>query len=551
VNPRVRYDPNRKRGQRSGGCLAGIFWMAVLAALAAGVLLFNSRPAAPAGAATAGNSSLQAIITVTPGPTATATPSATTPPDSSGAQPDPLATEAPLPTSTLLPPPSPSPTALSSGAGPAPTQYYITQSGDTMVALAARFGVNPADIVVPPPNTLRGTTTLAHGQLLAIPHVLDEVGPDLKLIPDSELVFSGAAAGFDAHEFAVQQGGFLAGYRGTVDDRTRPGGEVVLAAARNHSINPRLLMALLEYHSGWVSNPHPAGDALNFPYGFVHPYLRNLNAQLTWVTSRLAVGYYGWRAGTLTELQFPDGSRLRINPSLNAGTVALQYLFAQTRNRPEWDRAVSETGFGATYFEMFGDPFARALDPLLPADLTQVPLSLPFAPGQTWYYTGGPHGAWETGGAQAALDFAPPSAVSGCAESNAWVTAVAPGLVIRSSKGVVVLDLDGDGHETTGWNILYLHIATEGRVPEGTYVERGDRIGHPSCEGGQSTGTHVHIARKYNGEWILADGVIPFNLSGWVAAQGKGEYYGTLTRDGVTVEACTCTAVWTAITADR
>ncbi len=68
------------------------------------------------------------------------------------------------------------------------------------------------------------------------------------------------------------------------------------------------------------------------------------------------------------------------------------------------------------------------------------------------------------------------------------------------------MDLDGDGNEETGWVIVYLHIATEGRVPVGTWLAQGDKIGHPSCEGGKSTGSHLHIVRKYNGEWVPADG---------------------------------------------
>ncbi|MCA1954005.1 MAG: hypothetical protein LDL12_02540, partial [Anaerolinea sp.] len=59
----------------------------------------------------------------------------------------------------------------------------------------------------------------------------------------------------------------------------------------------------------------------------------------------------------------------------------------------------------------------------------------------------------------------------------------------------------------------------------------------PSCEGGQATGTHVHIARKYNGEWVLADGPLAFNLDGWVAHNGEAAYLGTLTRYGAVVTA--------------
>jgi hypothetical protein len=55
-----------------------------------------------------------------------------------------------------------------------------------------------------------------------------------------------------------------------------------------------------------------------------------------------------------------------------------------------------------------------------------------------------------------------------------------------------------------------------------------------------ATGTHFHIARKYNGEWILADGPLPFVLGGWQAHAGPNNYEGTLTKDGQTITACTC-----------
>jgi hypothetical protein len=100
---------------------------------------------------------------------------------------------------------------------------------------------------------------------------------------------------------------------------------------------------------------------------------------------------------------------------------------------------------------------------------------------------------------------------------------------------VVVLDLDGDGHEQTGWDLLYLHVATKDRVPLGVWLDAGDLIGHPSCEGGIATGTHLHFARKYNGEWVLADGPLPFTLSGWVAHAGAKPYEGTLTKGDKTV----------------
>jgi hypothetical protein len=94
------------------------------------------------------------------------------------------------------------------------------------------------------------------------------------------------------------------------------------------------------------------------------------------------------------------------------------------------------------------------------------------------------------------------------------------------------LDLDGDGHEGTGWSLFHLHIDDDGMVPVGSVVAAGDPLGHPSCEGGRATGTHVHIARKYNGEWIIADGPIPFVLSGWTVVAGEKPYQGKMVKEG-------------------
>ena len=40
------------------------------------------------------------------------------------------------------------------------------------------------------------------------------------------------------------------------------------------------------------------------------------------------------------------------------------------------------------------------------------------------------------------------------------------------------------------------------------------------------------MARKYNGEWMTADGPIPFVLSGWTVHNGARAYKGSLTKPG-------------------
>jgi murein DD-endopeptidase MepM/ murein hydrolase activator NlpD len=323
-------------------------------------------------------------------------------------------------------------------------------------------------------------------------------------MPDSEVVFSATSLDFDTDAYAAQMGGHLNTYRDyLMSTGTITGAAAVDKIAIENSINPRLL-ALIEYESQWVTGEPVNLAKEEYPLGNVNYYYKGLFRQMMWAVQVLADGYYGWRSGGLTELTFADGRTVRLNPELNAGTVAMQYYFADrySDDYERWAQSIDPNiGFPALYQQMFGDPWQRsaAVEPLFPAGMPNLRMALPFIPGQVWAFTGGPHSAWELQGAQAALDFAPSADATGCIESPQWIVAPAPGLVTRSDNGVVVLDLDGDGHEQTGWVILFLHVATQGRVQQGKFLSQDDLIGRPSCEGGIATGTHLHMARKYNG----------------------------------------------------
>lgn len=418
----------------------------------------------------------------------------------------------------------------------APILYYA-QAADTLPVVAVRFGVSAFEITSP--EEIPETSFIDPGQLLIIPRKLTNTTSNQHLIPDSEVVFSPSAVSFDAEEFAQEAGGYLKTFREWhKSTRMQSGASIIMRVATENSINPRLLMALLEYHSHWVyGQPGSLGQA-EYPLGYIEPMARGLYNQLVWTGNQLSIGYYAYREGRLTEIRFSDGVTARLAPDLNAGTAALQYYFAQLYDSRQWvDSLDAELGFPSLFTTMFGPPMDRAkmVEPLFPPGITQPPLILPFARNWTWSFTGGPHGAWEQEGAYAALDFAPGSTQSGCVESEAWVLAPAAGLVVRTGPGLVVIDLDGDGHEQTGWVLIILHVATEDRIPLGSWVAVGDKLGHPSCEGGFATGTHIHIARKYNGEWVPADGPLPFNLGGWIAHYSGLPYKGTLTRDSITI----------------
>ncbi|MGD8458624.1 MAG: LysM peptidoglycan-binding domain-containing M23 family metallopeptidase [Anaerolineales bacterium] len=415
---------------------------------------------------------------------------------------------------------------------------YTIQSNDTLNEIARDYGVSPEAIVIE--NNLPDPNILSIGQVLVIPPPTPGVpGPAFKIIPDSELVYGPYSADFDLQAFIEGKNGYLSTYQEEVNEEMMSSVEIIELASRNYSVNPRLLLAIVEYQSGWVTQPE-AQITNTYAIGLEDPARPSLYRQLTWTADNLNRGYYRWRVNALGSFLTTNGLYIPASPEINAGTAGVQFLLAQLLDEPVWRVAVSEQGLFSTFYRLFGNPFDWAYEPLIPDDLNQPMMQLPFEDGVVWTFTGGPHGGYDNGSAWAAIDFAPPKEKLGCTLSDEWVVAMADGVIIRSENGIVVQDLDGDGTEGTGWSILYLHIESREKVEVGTYVQAGDRIGHPSCEGGYSTGTHVHIARRYNGEWIPADQDIPFVLDGWVSGGDGILYEGTLTKGEMTIEPCQC-----------
>lgn len=443
-------------------------------------------------------------------------------------------TPASSPTPTLEPLPIPAPES-------GPFSYHTIAEGQTLGYISLLYQTDIEQLVKM--NNLSGPSALLQiGQVLRVPVQTDVIAPAATLLPDSEVVYSPAYVDFDIAGFVNRQGGYLSTYREFVENEELTGAQIVERVSEQFSVGPRLLLALLEHYGGWVTNPTPTQEQLSQPLGPRNPRGGSLYLALGFTANRINAGYYSYKRDGFWIYHLADRRQAISAQGVNAGTVGTQNILAIHSDFETWQQALGPNGFMATYRQLFDDPSAYAYFPVVPANLVQPPLSLPWAQGQGFYITSGPHGAYADGSAWAAIDFGPPDVLGNCFYSAVPSTAAAPGVVVTARQGEVQIDLDGDGHIETGWVLQYLHVALDVNNPVrvGQWVEQGDIIGYASCEGGLANSSHLHFARRYNGEWLEAGGPIPMNLSGWVAQPNLTPYEGAMAKGPQLKTACEC-----------
>jgi hypothetical protein len=160
--------------------------------------------------------------------------------------------------------------------------------------------------------------------------------------------FSPSAIGFDIQAFAEEQGGIATNTELTRG--TTRASDIVMEPALGHSINPRLLLTLVEFESGWSPECRKRMRRIVR----VDQDRSRGSTQTGLLIRQLSQGYYGWRAGTLDTITFLDGSSLRLSPILNAGTVGVMYALAQYHDRASWEAALYGSGNCRNPSELFG-----------------------------------------------------------------------------------------------------------------------------------------------------------------------------------------------------
>ncbi|MBI3161934.1 MAG: LysM peptidoglycan-binding domain-containing protein [Chloroflexi bacterium] len=205
---------------------------------------------------------------------------------------------------------------------------YTAQSGDTLPALAARFNTTVEEILEANPFIPPEATTMPPGMPMKIPiYFLALWANPFQILPDHAFVNSPTAIGFNTSAFVESQPGWLKDYRVYASNEWRSGAEVVDFVAMNYSLNPRLLLAILEYQGGALTQPEP--PVKKNLLGFTRRYWESPYLQLVIAANTLNNGYYNWRLGNLIEFEDTNKILIRPDPWQNAASVSIQYYFSR------------------------------------------------------------------------------------------------------------------------------------------------------------------------------------------------------------------------------
>ncbi|MFQ5921540.1 MAG: dockerin type I domain-containing protein [Anaerolineales bacterium] len=348
---------------------------------------------------------------------------------------------------------------------------------------------------------------------------------DTSLVSDGQFVWGPNVGEFDIGSFLAGMGSPLAAYAPDIE-----------LWASYSSVNPKLLIAILELQHGWV-------------YGISHTLSEDeIRSTIEDTSMELATTFYEhlftWGARRPAFTPFPsfgpsvmlqDGSAAELDPSQSSGTVALVAAMAADIAPAGYESKFAgvtrdfRTIFGAMFPE--SDPLDTSNEIATQAVPPDSLFQLPFPLGAEWVGSG-PH-SWNGGSWPppfSSIDFFTGGG-SCSAPPNQYAVAAAYGAVNRPDGYTCWLEIDHGG----GWVTSYYHLQN---LYSGAPIGRNSKVGTIGCEtcaGGFATGPHLHFSLKYNGAYASLEGA---KFSGWIVHEGSVPYNsGSFERDGTDLPA--------------
>ncbi len=282
--------------------------------------------------------------------------------------------------------------------------------------------------------------------------------------------------------------------------------EALVGQTSYYSVNPKVILALLEQRSRLLSSPSPSSDQLAWALGYQgeNGNRRGLSAQIRWAVKQMLYAKRDFPG--YAPLTYADSSSTPPPPGLTMSEYVIARVLAPTSTPDRLPALLA--GFRETYTRLFGDPRPAPEGwPAPAAPFLSWPLEHPAAV-TSFFDHGGPFLTRNAamgvttywGRTETDIAFA----YNG---HDGWDFAAAPpDLALAAADGEVVFAGNADDGCATraviidhgnGYRTLYWHLA---RVDAqfGEHVARGQPIGIVG-ESGCANGPHLHFGVQYLG----------------------------------------------------
>ncbi len=302
------------------------------------------------------------------------------------------------------------------------------------------------------------------------------------------------------------QPGPLKGLRAAIGNREHSFAEVLSSQTSLYSINPKVVLALIEQQSGLITDPAPSEDQLKFMLGYRgdNESRAGWMSQLRWAIRELHHAQRDFPERP--DLVYADESHSPLPDGMDVAGYAIARVLAATTTAAALPARLDggERSFVATYARLFGDPRESLpspppVEPFLSFPAEYIPETTSFfdhdAPflrpnGSTLIYRGDRSEFYSYDGHDG-WDFAmiPPEPILAAADGRVVFAG-------NSDDGcgiahAVIIDHGND------YRTLYWHL-TRPTVETGQPVTRGEVIGIVGSSG-CSTGPHLHFQVQHQG----------------------------------------------------
>jgi murein DD-endopeptidase MepM/ murein hydrolase activator NlpD len=362
-----------------------------------------------------------------------------------------------------------------------------------------------------PPAGFDNVPTAARDQPAAVPQ-------PAPFFDDRRLTYEPGFYAPQIQAFLDAQAGPLKNMAFVVGGRRHTFAEDLVGQTSYYSVNPRVILALLELRAGLLSTANPTADQVGWAMGYQgeNGNRRGLQAQMRWAVKQILLAKHDYPQ--YAPLTYADNSSAPPPAGMSLSEYAIARALAPTIS-PDRLPALLH-GFLDTYTRLFGDPRIPPTDwPAPSAPFLSWPMKKS-APVTSFFDHGGP---FLTRNARAGVvtywgrtetDIA--FAYNG---HDGWDYAAAPpDLALAAADGDVVFAGNADDNCATraviidhrnGYRTLYWHLDRVD-VEIGQQVARGQPVGMIGSSG-CATGPHLHFGVQF-----LGRNVDPY---GWCGAE--------------------------------